>query len=53
LPLEIRDLFLLLFKLFAEPFILLLQSFNLVRLAIRQVARAFARWQPLLSPSRH
>jgi hypothetical protein len=53
LALEIRDLFLLLVKLFAEPLILLLQSFNLARLAIRHVARAFAQWQSLLSPSRH
>jgi hypothetical protein len=49
LALEIRALFLLFFKLFAERLSLLLQSFNLVRLAIREVARAFAR----LSPSRH
>jgi hypothetical protein len=53
LALEIGDLFLLLFKLFAEPLVLLLQSFDLLRLAIRDVARAFARWQSLLSPSRH
>jgi hypothetical protein len=53
LPLEIRDLLLLLFKLFAEPLILLLQSFNFARLAIGQVARTFARGQPLLSTSRH
>jgi hypothetical protein len=50
LALEVGDLFLLLFKLFAEPLVLLLQSFDLLRLAIRDVARAFARWQSLLSP---
>jgi hypothetical protein len=50
LALEIGDLFLPFRRLFAEPLILLLQSFNLLRLAIRQVAGASARWQLLLSP---
>ena len=40
-------------KLFPELLILLLQSFNLLRLAIRRGVRPFAAWQPLLSPGRH
>lgn len=49
----IRDLLFLLGQLFAEPLILLLQSFNLVRLAIRQGARAFAASHSRLSPWLH
>jgi hypothetical protein len=47
------DLFFVLGQLFPEPLILLLQSFNLLRLVIRQGARAFATWQSLLSPRLH
>ena len=50
---SLRDRLLSLGQLLAERLILLRQSLNLLGLAIRDIARAFAVWQPLLPPRRH